>query len=111
MEKTLEEKIESLKKRGARRKTKRYSEEFKRDALRLVNHLKASGWTQQAISKSLGMPWVTFKRWQESYEREKPGGFRPVKVVDRKAVTLVSPSGWRIEGLTLDELVEVAGRL
>lgn len=111
MEKSLEEKIESLRERAVKRETNRYSAKFKQDALKVVAQAKAAGWTQQLISKSLGMPWVTLKRWKEKNTRENAGGFRPIKVVDHQRATLISPSGWRIEGLTLDELVEVAGRL
>ena len=61
---------------------------------------------------------VTLARWKESAQpsepEEDPSTFRPVTVVDGTSecdLVLLSPAGWRIEGLSVAELVEVARRL
>lgn len=114
MEKSTQVKIEGLKERAVRRETVRYCENFKEDAVSLVGELRQKRWTQKRISKELEIPWVTLSRWNSDSTTDNGKGaeFRPVKVIDsRSTPALVSPSGWRIEGLTLDELIKVAGRL
>ena len=113
MEEATREKIESLKARAAERETTRYSQIFKDDAIELVCELRRDGWTQKAVSEALGIPWVTLRRWKKKDSPdESVSGFRPVTVVaDDQNPVLVSPSGWRIEGLTLGQIVEITGRL
>ena len=114
MQESTQAKIEELRARAARRETTRYSASFKDEAVSLVDELRQQGWTQKDIHKELGIPWVTLNRWAS---KNKVGGreggkFRPVQVVDSPATpALVSPSGWRIEGLSVAQLVELAGRL
>lgn len=114
MEETIRQRIEALKERASNRETARYSKKFKEDATELVRDLRRSGWTQQRISKTLKLPWVTLHRWKNknSPGKERTSEFRPVQVVvDEQTPVLVSPSGWRIEGLTISQLVELARRL
>ena len=109
MEETTRQRIEALKERASNRETARYSKKFKEDATELVRDLRQGGWTQQRISKTLEIPWVTLHRWKRegSSKRKKTSEFRPVQVmVDEQSPVLVSPSGWRIEGL-----MELARRL
>ena len=118
---SIEMKIEDLKERAASRETMRYPEAFKQDATEVVGRLREDGFTQTDISDLLEIPWVTLARWKDSSDdAEESGvasGFRPVKVVDDPSgevegePVLVAPSGWRIEGLSVTEVVEVARRL
>jgi transposase-like protein len=116
--------IEDLKRRAERRTNSRYPEEFRQDAVRLVDRLRKAGWTQKRISSEMEVPWVTLRRWRSkrsstSETSEASESFRPVAIVEDSAapetepegVALVSPSGWRIEGLTVTEAVEAARRL
>ena len=115
---TIESQIEELKQRAADRETMRYPQDFRDDAIEVVRQLREDGFTQKEVSELLDIPWVTLARWKEAGEEvddtENPSGFRPVKVVDDASDSdpvLVSPAGWRIEGLSVAELVEVARRL
>ena len=114
----IESIIEGLKRRAEQRETMRYPKDFQEDAVEVVDSLRGKGWTQKAVSEALEIPWVTLKRWREDSEDTSKEnaleGFRPVEVIDGTGThprALVSPSGWRIEGLPLAELVEVARRL
>ena len=115
----IEAKIEDLKQRASSRETMRYPEAFKRDATEVVRQLRENGFTQKEVSELLDIPWVTLARWKESDPTSEPtedsSTFRPVKVVDEDpseaSPVLVSPFGWRIEGLSVAELVEVARHL
>jgi transposase-like protein len=118
--------IEDLKRRADQRTNSRYPEEFRQDAVRLVDRLRKAGWTQKRISSEIEVPWVTLRRWRSKRSStatsETSGAaesFRPVAIVEEPAapetetegVALVSPSGWRIEGLTVTQAVEAARRL
>ena len=113
-----ESKIEDLKQWAADRETMRYPQDFRDDATEVVRQLRDDGFNQKEVSKLLDISWVTLARWKDADEQiddtENPSGFRPVKVVDDSPGSdpvLVSPAGWRIEGLSIGELVEVARRL
>ena len=114
----LEAKIEDLKQRKAARDNMRYSEAFKADATAVVRRLLKDGLTKSKISEWLDIPWVTLARWKDAEQDvgtpNSPRGFRPVDVVDERSGSepvLVSPGGWRIEGLSVDELVVLVRRL
>lgn len=113
-----DEKIEELKTRADERDSLRYPKAFRDDAVELVEVLRDEGWTQKRISDALEIPWATLGRWCDQAngeDEERPEGFRPVEVVrdggEPEGISLVSPNGWRIEGLSLTEVVEVARRL
>jgi hypothetical protein len=116
-----QEQIEDLKGRVDRRDSMRYPQSFRADAIQLVGALRQDDWKQKRISETLEIPWATLRRWQargDKSESEATDGFRPVKVIETprpttssKSIRLVSPEGWRVEGLTLTELLEVVGRL
>lgn len=115
---TYDEQIEELKIRAGERDSLRYPEAFRKDAVELVETLREEDWTQKRISESLEIPWATLGRWckqANGEDSERPDGFRPVEVVrdqgEEDGISLVSPNGWRIEGLSLTEVVEVARRL
>jgi transposase-like protein len=97
-----------------------YPQEFRRRALALEAQLTEQGWTQQRLVDALGISRPTLRRWREKYgvlaesKTEKPQ-LRPVEmspaVATQTTVRIVSPEGWRIEGLRLDEVAELMGRL
>lgn len=97
-----------------------YPQEFRRRALALETQLTEQGWTQQRLVDALGISRPTLRRWREKYgdqtesKTEKPQ-LRPVEISAPVAVDttfrVVSPEGWRIEGLGLAEVVELMGRL
>lgn len=111
------EKFEELRRRADERESMRYPEQFRNDAVALVDQLRDEGWTQKAISEALEIPWGTLGRWREKTNEapQTPDGFRPVEVVDaesgRQGVSVVSPAGWRIEGLSLGQALDALRRL
>lgn len=121
MSDTYEEQISELKLEADERESLRYPEAFRTKAVELVGQLKADGWTQRRISQELEISWQTLGRWCRQAEPDgiETGSesFRPVEVVaadssgSADGIALVSPSGWRIEGLTVAEAVEAARRL
>ena len=116
MTQNFDDDIRIFRDQAAQRPSNRYPEPIKQRALALVERLRAAGWSQSQVSEALGISWQTIRRWQDEAKPQPVGreGFRPVALPASTAAcgpVLVSPSGWRIEGLSLDELCEVAGRL
>lgn len=121
MSDTYEERISELKLEADERESLRYSEAFRAKAVELVGHLKSDGWTQRRITQELEISWQTLGRWCRQAESDgtEAGSerFPPVEVVaadssgSADGIALVSPSGRRIEGLTVGEAVEAARRL
>lgn len=117
----FEERILELRIAAEERESLRYPQTFRDKAVELVGGLKAAGWTQKKISQQFEIPWQTLGRWCEDDKpessEEASESFRPVEVVGEQrevsgdGVSLVSPSGWRIEGLTVAEALEAARRL
>lgn len=118
MPQNFDDDIQIFRDEAAQRLTNRYPEPIKERALTLVGRLRAAGWSQARVSEALDISWQTISRWQEKAEPQAVAreGFRPVALSESairpaSGPVLVAPSGWRIEGLSLDELCEVAGRL
>ncbi len=60
-----------------------------------------------AIAEELGVGKTTLERW-----RSRDSGFVRVEAVPAASeVTLVSPSGYRVEGLSADQAIEYVSRL
>ncbi len=105
----MDEKIDAFRKevlqwRGTRRKGARpYTAEMKTKALQLAKDLQVRGLAMDAVAKRIGICAATMYLWRSS---SKGSRMVPVKVVraephetapDRFA--LVSPRGYRLEGL------------
>lgn len=69
----------------------------------------AGGYQWGALSRALGIPAKTLQRWTMT-RTERPLSLRPVDVIDDPAVrtvTIVSPSGLRIEGVTIADAIAI----
>ena len=71
---------------------------------------RGAGWGE--LSRELGIPAKTLERW--AGPRAEPAvALRPVDVVDAgdtppdRTVTIVSPSGLRIEGVTIADVITI----
>ena len=67
---------------------------------------RAQGTSYAAIGRELGLAEQTVQRWCAGTSRP---AMVPVEVVaeGRSGIALVAPSGYRVEGLSLDELVSL----
>jgi transposase-like protein len=78
-----------------------------------------AGWELPQVAEELGVNTVTLKGWIESTQETKrfPTTLQPVEVVElapREAqfrVVVHGPSSLRVEGLEIDELVELWRKL
>ena len=97
--------------RGAEhRQGLRYSQELRHLAVEYATLASAQGASRREIAGSLGLTEATLIRWQQGAGAAGPAPLHEVVVVERaqasKAV-LVMPSGARVEGLCVADLVMV----
>jgi hypothetical protein len=119
---------------GRKKKGKRYTPGEKRSLLAQFKKLHAGGKTAQASAQSVGVPYITLNNWgkkagggavKKVAERvgrkpglkpgRKPG--RPANVkkaamsVSAGGIVLVTPQGYRIEGINAGDLVTILSAL
>ena len=97
--------------RGAEhRRGLRYSPELRKLAVEYAAMASAQGVGRREIAASLGLSDPTLVRWQQRVGAAGPTPLHEVVVVERAHASnpvLVMPSGARIEGLSVADLVSV----
>jgi len=99
---------------GAGAVGRRYSAELRRLAVALVEEHREEPLSR--IARALGVSSVSLQRW---VEQAQPARFRPVQVrLDAEpeapaagGLVLITPRGYRVEGLDATSLVSLLGRL
>ncbi len=93
---------------------KRYPEDLRQLAVGFAAEAGACGWNGSRMARRLGISWATLERWCATQPAaEFGGGMREVVVHDDATTAvevrpvLVTPEGYRIEGLRQEELVEI----
>lgn len=88
---------------------KRYPADLKRRVTAYALRQRDAGATYEAIAETLGLAFETVRRWCMAVtpSDERPPMLVPVEVVAeaRSPVTIISPSGYRLEGLEPAEAV------
>ncbi|WP_164000034.1 transposase [Pyxidicoccus caerfyrddinensis] len=130
----LEKELEQFRQEAQRLKAGRRSgslpfpEALRAFAVRYAEHLVAAGGTVTDAAQKLGVSGPTLYEWRKgrpaghrsSKPAEKSAALVPVRVSERPAaaaraglqqVALVSPSGWRVEGLSVESAVQFVGLL
>ncbi|MFQ5472913.1 MAG: transposase [Dehalococcoidia bacterium] len=98
--------------RNQKRKRARYPDEVRVAVAELVLAERSRGTTLASLSESLGLPINTLRRWCE--RREGGSRLAAVEIVagDRAdGPVLVTPSGHRVEGLSLASVLELLEHL
>jgi hypothetical protein len=95
---------------------KRYPEGLRRRVTAWAHQRRDGGASLQVISKELGLSMETVRRWTAAARDSTPTrtALIPIEVISEPTAgraVVVSPSGFRLEGLTLDEAVAVLARL
>ena len=81
-----------------RQKGFRYSPELKARVGAFIRASRASGKTWRAIHEELGLPKETVRRWSDLPVESRK--LQPVRAASPSSpTTLVSPKGWRLEGV------------
>ena len=103
----------------------RYPEAFRRRVARYADRWLGRV-SASALARKIGIPWVTIRRWHrrldttdQTESRSTPTPMVPVTVTEAKSITetpssdsvsVVTPDGWRVEGLSVDEACQVLRR-
>ena len=96
-----------------RRRRRRYPAKLRVRISAWVADRRAKGAWWCDVARPLGVPAPTLKRWSEPTPTT-PIALRPVDVIDAPpagTVTLVSPTGVRIEGVTIEAAIAILRRL
>lgn len=109
---------------GSRNRGRRYARAERARLLEKARAHRAEGWSWARIGEALGLSGEQLRRWSAHAPRNctpppqgpKVGAVVPVTIVPtpelREApVTLVAPSGWRIEGISVNAAVDLLRRL
>lgn len=108
------EEFEELRRRfrreSERRTGLRYPAELRQVAVDYATLAFAQGASRRETARSLGLTEATLLRWQERHEAAGAKALHEVVVVGRAGVSstvLVMPSGTRVEGLSVADLLVV----
>jgi hypothetical protein len=97
---------------GRRRPGWRYSLGLRQIALSYLEDCLRKGWGPTEAARNLGVSEVTLQRWFK--ESKGNGSLKHVKIVDRESSTdfvLLTPTGYRVEGLSEESLLRLLGQL
>ncbi len=98
--------------RGRTGRGRRYSREQRREAVLYLNQMKDQGASLEGVARGLGVSGWSLSRWNR--EEAMRGIVRRVEVVEsekRTEITLVTPRGYRIEGLSEQRLLRLVEQL
>lgn len=129
----LEKELEQFRQEAQRLKAGRrsgslpFAQTLRAFAVRYAEHTVAAGGTVTDAAQKLGVSGPTLYEWRKGRptERSRPkpaaksGALVPVRVRERPVgeaevgprVVLVSPGGWRVEGLSVEAAAQLLGRL
>jgi hypothetical protein len=100
---------------GPRRAGRRIPSALRARIVEVVGERRSSGGGLSSLAAALGLRVATLSRWVSASETVPVvGGVRPLPVVMRETsagLTLVSPGGWRLEGLSVVSAAELLDRL
>ena len=89
----------------------RYPKELQAEIVAAVEAGRADGHSWDALSKELAIPYETLRRWTAKAsmtpKADRPVAMRRVEVTNRASgsLVLVAPSGVRVEGASVEEIV------
>lgn len=88
---------------------KRYPADLKRRVVAYARRQRDAGATYDAVAEALGLALETVRRWCSISSDARASTLVPVEVVAEPSspVTIISPSGYRLEGLAPAEAVAV----
>ena len=101
----MDSELRSIRAAIVSRPTQHYSPELRARISAYAQARRRDGDTQQSIVEALGIKWNTIKRWLERQPKSLvPVHVRPLqRSANAPALSVMSPSGYRLEGLkTMD---------
>jgi len=107
----LRSRLEALS-RGRAPRGVRYPVEIRAEVVGLAREAHGAGIGASVLAKQLGLPLATITRWGRHGPRQRVRRImiaptRPAVVAAPSAPVLVTPQGWRVEGLDVATLLRV----
>lgn len=98
--------------RGRAPRGVRYPAELRAEVVRLVREAQGAGVQAGALAKQLGLPLDTITRWEGQVSHQRVRRIRiapvpPAAMALPAAPVLVTPQGWRIEGLDVATILRL----
>ena len=93
------------------RPNQRYGESLKQRLIHFVVQERISGRSWSSLSKGLGISAKTLQSWDLTRRSGSTKLLRVRTTSTVSEVSLVSPSGWKIEGLTLPQALQLMTEL
>lgn len=107
----MEELVHRFRQEAAQREGLRYPLSLRQIALEYAELACARGGSRREVAASLGLPEATLSRWQQETAKPQALALHEVVVVEQAGggggSLLTMPSGVRVQGLSLAELVTV----
>jgi hypothetical protein len=111
----MRERLELFRREAGERAGLRYSPELRELGRECAGLVMAAGGSRRQAASELGVSEATLVRWLRKDVAAVRGGLCEVVVADRSrasgSLELVSPSGWRLEGLAVSEAAELLAAL
>jgi transposase-like protein len=103
----MESEGESIRRAVRARKKQSYSPELKARIVAYVEQRRAAGFSQRVVSEEVGVKWTTLRRWVSKTPTTAlvPVAVRPSAPTRTVELSLVTPSGYRLEGLDAPDAV------
>lgn len=100
-------------------KRRRYPEELRRRILDWVGRATATGQLESECSKAIGVKAWRFTMWRRWHARASEPEAQPLALVQvgvqaltgSSTISLVAPSGYRVEGLSIEQLAALLREL
>lgn len=111
MERQAEQLAVEIRDAGVTQRGRRYPRALRERAVQLCSGLRQEGRMWSEISDLMGVSENSLRRWTESQDEPSTAPLRRVDVrtspSEATTIALVSPSGWRVEGLSLVQIAEL----
>lgn len=90
----------------------RYDPDLKLKILAYVHRRRAEGAPQKTVAAEVGVSWMTLRRWLDDATSQSSARLVPVDLVEpAQVLALVTPRGFRLEGLTPRQALELLRHL
>lgn len=94
------------------RSSLRYEPDLKLRILEYFHRRRAEGAPQKTVAAEVGVSWMTLRRWLDDESPEPCTRLVPVELVEpAQVLTLVTPRGFRLEGLTPRQALDLLRHL
>ncbi len=110
---TLEEfQVESKKRKvGRGQKPQPYTDEQKVFAKDFAEKALSEGVPRSVVLRRLGISATALKKWMNPEKKDGCGGFRQIKIAasgkNAGSPVLITPAGYRVEGISIENLVHL----